>query len=1784
MADLPLPGPRGRTPIPNQHPGGSASPLADSFRSGFWGQAVDAVERETHAWHQADPNFDYVQHIPKGYESFANAFQGASSQEEVDAIKSSIDGNVALRQRRAERSFGKNLWTDLLAGVADPVNLVGLGGAAGAGAVKGALQGAKTLGVAGALEATATSALDPTSTPEEGLTSAATAFGLGTVIGSAAGRWGRAAPRHSVRPVDWSIRDGLIKRGIPETAATAAAIGASAEGGKVGALGPVTRATKGQRARGIGQWLGSRAASAERKYGPGVWADKEKQLDHMADELKGEDPGGKAVLAAGNVKDAAVAYVTKFMRPAKGFETERDLQAVSDALGEPLDNPAAYVDRLEGFDLPDHIDGIPVVEAKGEAEPFAMYVPGKSAEQIRGETALEEARRFKSGEAILGAEVADNPLEGIEHVRFSELGDVVRSETRKANTIPGYAERLGLEGARQRAIQEDEVRAVVEGARKKALMADMQRKQDAGEIQWGKGRGVDAAGESLDRDRLTTRVRILRDRVAALGRQATRGVKADSAALRAELARAEQELSEAGGESTPDILHGELEASGSRLAAEGDAHARARQSDQPDEDLADLRAADREKRIRDLDSGELPDELPFGLSESTAFGDFDGAHFRINASKIVNSFPAKPWTEGRDGITAFADDAFETPAEWLRFVIAHEREHSLNPRLPEEDAAAYENRVNERAYQEVMANRADVGIEGTLAKTALIGTPRHRLYSLVPDVKAKIHTAMYQLASDFSEMTAAGKAGRAVLPDGSVAQRIDMWKAKVAEISSELRHHYLEDIGLGSSNRAVDMLRTAAQRFTGNKSFEQFKQEVIAHHVGFTETWNGHDYAQVTDSVKAAVAVLQKIEAQFEKEASDLDIFGQHRAQRESAAAKLDAVGMTDEAAKLREGADEPMTKQGGQHYHRIYSVTALRENPDDAILRLTQAYKRVGHPDPAKAAAEAYERLTMDPDGMGGLRRTAQGTKQVEIPWLDSEAFPYIERDPEYSYAIYARQMGAQIEMTRTFGDAHALDTIDAMRADLEQRGVPREKAEEALQLFEDARDHLNGQFHRLDALAWDYRTARAIKMFTSLVTLGKTIYSQVADAATFTMVQGLGAKRLITGKGPAGIIGGLAAAFHGDISRFHPGGVAKLSGEALDLSVTRSAARMMDSDAAVLAMKDTAFERLLAKAQVPFFILNLMSPWTVAIKEMGGLVAAHNIIEDARLVADHLHSRGADLRTETKTPGVFFHGSKQTDLKAIRSAKESGGEKGRGNNGIYFTPKEKLAWGYSAGGRTYRVELITKNPKTVPVHEIVHVSDEDLARYRAEGYDSLISENGHEYVVFDQHQIRHLDEDLKTPTTAGVPKNVQQAIERLGRSNIDRQDAQLLATMPYERGAQNLILPNVMAWQGEAGAAMRKKLLAAVNGEIKRSVITPGVLDRPRVFDGVFYSKAGRDAALVEVDARKADVEAAKAGLKGLDPTSAEYQDALESLKAATADYQQARAAVGQQGRNYQPLLSLPFQLHSFALASGSKLLHGLFSAPERNKVGGMLGLVLTGMYVTWLKQTDPIGGITGNAEQKKRRSDNWDKMTWGEFMAHTVEYSNLGGILVDVVKAADVATQELTGGVIPGFGYDPQDPGQARLQHSEEIGAVAGAGPGLISTLVEPFVRGQPTSAKAAAVRRVLPFANLIWWKGAIDRLQDLTKGGGGATPAPADMRSMGAPSHDFLGGTQSVMPDARASDIASVLPPIGAAVPAPTVTIPDVPLDPHHPLPNKPGKGRKKKRAPRRGPFTTLPELT
>lgn len=134
-----------------------------------------------------------------------------------------------------------------------------------------------------------------------------------------------AAPRMGMQLGLANTLIGFLKsRGVSDAAATGIAAGAFAEGGLTGRNNPNSGAFQ------LGQWLGPRKRGLFARYGPHPTFAQ--QMEYLLWELQGGDRGGKSVLASGSAQEALRNYVTRFMRPAPGYETNRDLASGSSVL------------------------------------------------------------------------------------------------------------------------------------------------------------------------------------------------------------------------------------------------------------------------------------------------------------------------------------------------------------------------------------------------------------------------------------------------------------------------------------------------------------------------------------------------------------------------------------------------------------------------------------------------------------------------------------------------------------------------------------------------------------------------------------------------------------------------------------------------------------------------------------------------------------------------------------------------------------------------------------------------------------------------------------------------------------------------------------------------------------------------------------------------------------------------------------------------------------------------------------------------------------------------------------------------------------------------------------------------------------------------------------------------------------------------------------------------------------------------------------------------------------
>jgi N12 class adenine-specific DNA methylase len=262
--------------------------------------------------------------------------------------------------------------------------------------------------------------------PSEGLP--LPAVDAGQQQGAAPSRTEGAAPTTGT-PLHFGIVTRLQERGLSEAAARGVAAGIHAESrSDARAVNPTSGAM------GVGQWLGSRKKELVKRYGANPTLDQ--QLDFLVWELNGGDHGGKAVLAGRDENAVLEAYITKFMRPAKGAETDGDLARGRAALGSPLvaGSAPAVIDAAEGIALPEReaVDFGAVAKIEGAPREDDGTTEETAGTDLRGPDLDAEWVRFAETSGTRNVPRAEMPQIKAEHrgamVQFLKARGVTHQE------------------------------------------------------------------------------------------------------------------------------------------------------------------------------------------------------------------------------------------------------------------------------------------------------------------------------------------------------------------------------------------------------------------------------------------------------------------------------------------------------------------------------------------------------------------------------------------------------------------------------------------------------------------------------------------------------------------------------------------------------------------------------------------------------------------------------------------------------------------------------------------------------------------------------------------------------------------------------------------------------------------------------------------------------------------------------------------------------------------------------------------------------------------------------------------------------------------------------------------------------------------------------------------------------------------------------------------------------------------------------------------------------------
>jgi hypothetical protein len=267
------------------------------------------------------------------------------------------------------------------------------------------------------------------------------------------------------------------------------------------------------------------------------------------------------------------------------------------------------------------------------------------------------------------------------------------------------------------------------------------------------------------------------------------------------------------------------------------------------------------------------------------------------------------------------------------------------------------------------------------------------------------------------------------------------------------------------------------------------------------------------------------------------------------------------------------------------------------------------------------------------------------------------------------------------------------------------------------------------------------------------------------------------------------------------------------------------------------------------------------------------------------------------------------------------------------------------------------------------------------------------------------------------------------LAAMGISRRDAKMLASMPAEENA-GVILPSVDQWQGPDGRRARTLFLDALAGAANRAIITPSIADKSLLFSGMSVGRRGARN-------RGADIARGKRSVDEKTPGIAE------------SDW-----------------FSVPLQFMSFGIATNQKLILSGLQGRDHSAVAGALAMLAAGVIANYLR-------TPSNAMMNK---------SYDELLLEAYEASGLGGFwFADINGIIERATRHSVG-IRPALGMDP------RFGKTTDVGDyvdMLGPAPGTWFNVVEAFVPGeQSMTNRAQAIRRAIPYNNVIWW-GSVSR---------------------------------------------------------------------------------------------------
>jgi hypothetical protein len=302
--------------------------------------------------------------------------------------------------------------------------------------------------------------------------------------------------------------------------------------------------------------------------------------------------------------------------------------------------------------------------------------------------------------------------------------------------------------------------------------------------------------------------------------------------------------------------------------------------------------------------------------------------------------------------------------------------------------------------------------------------------------------------------------------------------------------------------------------------------------------------------------------------------------------------------------------------------------------------------------------------DGELSIGRSNKGeflmSRDLDIP--NELVWDFIEDDINGMMRAYSQRMGRSVEFAKAFGERDAQDAIfdSAIQAAREMKGTEQEIAAKVQKLMghaENLRDFTLGDVYSKNPLSLNRKIVSTGANFSTVTSLGRALYSSLTEPAKAIMMHGFGRT--------------FGFAFNALTDRKAFGDMAadmrQLTGQALDTAMGLSMSRYGEQGGPINGSIDWAGRTLdkvarpLAKfTNGPYFVLNLLGPYTDALKNFSNVMNAHYILEDAKAVASgkasertvkNMAALGFDRESAARLANMPFERDRALNLANIQN-----------------------------------------------------------------------------------------------------------------------------------------------------------------------------------------------------------------------------------------------------------------------------------------------------------------------------------------------------------------------------------------------------------------------------------------------------------------------------------------------------------------------------------------------------